>query len=365
MSVRPADIFEILSKDVIGQDDVLKHVSVAIFKHAYGEPFGNVMIIGNSGTGKTSIMRSVERMYMKYPFFEKHRAVIRMNANTLANEEGQVITGKQLFQTMQSRATQILGRAVTREKIKQLIEHSTICIDEVDKITATVGGRPNPVGINVQQSLLTLMEDEIVHYDTRLLEDGDYKPVQMEIDTSSMLFICGGAFEELYNQVFSRVVEDEGQDKLTQMITDPDGNVQFKQFFSLAEHVKQEDLFNYGMLPQFLSRFDTTLILRELTPRDLQRIFFESKDCLFEVSKRFFKRIKIDLKVTEKARERIGFQASLQPRLGARALKEIYNQVIKPFEFDPFATGAVTKLDGDTYELTLSEEIVKDRLGLK
>jgi len=363
--LRPREIYEVLRKDIIGQDEILKYVSVAIFKHVSGEPYGNIIMIGNSGTGKTSIMRAMERMYSDNPFFEKHRVVVRMNANSLANEEGQVITGKQMFETLQDKCLQVLGKDATPEKIREYIQHSTVCIDEVDKITTRIGDRPNVIGINIQQSLLTLMEDETVIFETHVLEDGKFKPVQMDIDTTNMLFICGGAFEELYNQVFSRVFEEGQQDKLTKMVRDADGNVHFQQIFSLKENLIQEDMFHYGMLPQFLSRFDTTLILNDLTPENLITIFMDTRDSLFGLSKRFFKRFNIELSITEKAKRLIAYRAAMQPRVGARALKDVYNRVIKQYEFDPFETNEVRKLGENQYELTITEQMVKDRLGIR
>ena len=361
---RPVDLHKVLQSQVIGQDEALKYVSVAIFKHVCGEPVGNIMMIGNSGTGKTTIMRAIERFYQANPTLQKYRVVARMNANTLAQEDGQVITGKQLFKTLQDRAEQILGKQSTPDDVKLLIEHATICIDEVDKVSTVVGDKPNPIGINIQQSLLTLMEDEKVTFDTHILDGDEYRPIQMEIDTSKLLFICGGAFEELYNQVYARVLDEGGQEELSQFVPDINGNVAFEQVFSLSEHLRQDDLFTYGMFPQFLSRFDTTLVLKDLTPKVLESIFDGPPDSLFQLSKRYFQRFNIELQITEKAKQLIAYHASLQSRIGARALKDVYGRVIKPFEFDPFQEGKLTKLEGDNrYALALTEEIIEESLG--
>ena len=260
-------------------------------------------------------------------------------------------------------AVQILGDQATQDNVKLLIEHATVCIDEVDKVSTVVGGKANPTGINVQQSLLTLMEDEKVTFDTQLLVDGDFKPVQMEIDTKKLLFICGGAFEELYDQVYARVYEEKGQEELTEMVSAFDGGVEFEQVFSLSEYLRQEDLFKFGMLPQFLSRFDTTLVLAELTPEVLEVIFTGTKDSLFESSKRFFLRFKIDLLMTDEAKSLIAQHAARQARVGARALKEVYGRIIKPFEFEPFQQDHVTKNDeNEGYTLTLTKELVESSL---
>jgi len=363
--MRPRDLFNEMKGNIIGQDEVLKFVAVAIFKHVCNEKFGNIIMIGNSGTGKTSIMKAMEEMYMNNPFFEKHRVVIRMNANTLATEEGEVITGYSLFRALQDRATQILGRNASLEQIKEYMEHSTACIDEIDKITSRIGGKPNVVGINIQQSLLTLMEGETVVFDTQIIENGEFKPVQMSIDTSHILFICGGAFEELYDQVYSRVFEEGRQDKLTQMVMNDDGSVSFKQIFTLKDNLMQEDIFKYGMLPQFLSRFDNAIVLKDLTPEDLMIIFSEPRESVFNLSKKFFKRFNIELSITPKAQRLVAIEAAKHSRTGARALKEVYGRIIKQFEFDPFEHGQVHQLGENSFELTIDENIVRQSLGLK
>ena len=92
--MRPPEIFDFLKRDVIGQEQALRFVSVAIFKHLQGEPFGNLMLIGNSGTGKTTIMRSMERLYQQHEEFSKYRVVIIMNANTFATDEGVIDTSR-------------------------------------------------------------------------------------------------------------------------------------------------------------------------------------------------------------------------------------------------------------------------------
>ncbi len=362
--MKPVDIYRIISKDIIGQDDMLKYVSVAIFKHVAGEKFGNLLLIGNSGTGKTATMQAMERMYNTHPFFEKHRVVLRMNANTFANDEGMVLPHTHLYHQLENRALTILGKNATPEQVRELVEHATVCIDEIDKITARIGGKPNVVGINIQQSLLTLMEGEEITYNTKLFIGGEYKEHTFRIDTGNMLFICGGAFEELFDQVYSRVFEEGKQEKLTKMTLNVDGAVEFKQIFTLKENLEQLDIFNYGMLPQFIARFDNAVVLNDLTPNDLLTIFMDTPTSVFKHSKRFFEKFDVELSVTEKARKLIAYKAAENSRVGARALKDIYGRIIKRFEFDPHNCPEVQKF-GDRYELTIDETIVKRALGIK
>ena len=360
----PRDIYDFLRKDIIGQEEMLKFVSVAIFKHITGEKFGNLLLIGNSGTGKTATMQAMERLYHTHPEFAKHRVVLRINANSFANEEGLVLPHSFLFNQLEQRALTLLGKDATPELVREYVERATVCIDEVDKITSRIGGKPNVVGINIQQSLLTLMEGEDVIYDTKLLIGEDYKEHTFRLNTGLMLFICGGAFEELFDQVYGRVFEEGKQEKLTKMTMDVEGNVAFKQIFTLRENLEQMDIFNYGMLPQFIARFDNAVVLNDLTPENLITIFMDTPTAVYQQSKKFFEKFKVELSITEKAKRLIAYKAAENTRVGARALKDIYGRIIKRFEFDPYACEEVKQF-GDRYELTIDEGIVKRALGIK
>src|SRR5512139_3996834 len=108
--MKPVEINEFLQADVIGQQETLKFVSVAIFKHLQGERYGNLLMIGNSGTGKTTVMRAMERLYESHKEFHKYRVVVIMNANQFASEEG-VVDPNRLLIRLEERAKDILGNA--------------------------------------------------------------------------------------------------------------------------------------------------------------------------------------------------------------------------------------------------------------
>ena len=353
-AMSPAEIFTALSTDVIGQESTLRYVSVAIFKHIQGEPFGNLLMIGSSGTGKTTTMRAMERLYASTEAFESYRVVIILNANILANDEG-VVDTTPLLHRLEERARQLLGEHARPQEIGRLMQHATVCIDEVDKVSSVVGGRPFVTGINIQQALLTLIEGETILYPVRDPRGGALTPV--EIDSGRMLFLCAGAFETLYDQVFRRVISPKSGVKLPTTTTYEDGKVQIREHFTLVDHFKIEDLFDYGMQPQFLSRFDNAIILEDLTPEVLRRIFLETRDSVFQRSKNFFRRYGIDLEITEDAAHRIAREAAKSSRIGARALKTVYSRIIKPFEFDPFSRPEVTA-QGDGRRLVIDKETV-------
>jgi len=354
--MKPAEINDYLGRDVIGQAEALQFVSVAIFKHLMGERFGNLMLIGNSGTGKTTIMRSMERLYAEHEEFSKYRVVVIMNANTFATDEGVVDTSR-LFDTLEERARQILGDEAEPAEIATYMEHATACLDEIDKVSGVVGGKPYVTGINIQQALLTLIEGErVVH---RMMTGTER--VNVTINTGKMLFLCAGAFETLYDQVFRRVTSPTSRVKLPTETVLMDGEVRIREYFTLRQHFRQEDLFDYGIQPQFLSRFDNSIILEDLDAELLARIFVEPPDCVFKTSQAFFTKYGIDLQITAAAVRRIANEAREARRIGARALKEVYGRIIKPFEYDPFSRHELIEANGRK-RLVIDEPLVLQAL---
>src|SRR5258705_5676586 len=201
--MKPVEINDFLQADVIGQQDTLKFVSVAIFKHLQGERFGNLLMIGNSGTGKTTIMRSMERLYEKHEDIHVNRVVCIMNANQFASDEG-IVDPNRLLVRLEERAREILGEGASAEQIGDYMERATVCIDEIDKISAVVGGKPYVTGINIQQGLLTLIEGERILYPVTIYKNKQLEKAAIHVDTGKMLFLCAGAFESLYDQVYRR-----------------------------------------------------------------------------------------------------------------------------------------------------------------
>ena len=356
----PIEINAYLEKDVIGQQESCRFVSVAIYKHLQGERFGNLMMIGNSGTGKTTIMRSMERLYAEHDEFQKYRAVVILNANTFATDEGVVDTSR-LFVRLEERARQILGDDATPEEIGLYMQHATVCLDEIDKVSGVVGGKPYVTGLNIQQALLTLIEGEFIVREFAGKQGSKTRVVPVTVDTSKMLFLCAGAFEALYDQVFERVTSPTSRVKLPTETVIIDGEVEIREFFTLRHHFKQEDLFDYGMQPQFLSRFDNSIILADLHTDLLRKIFTDTSESVFVASRSFFRNYKIDLDITDGAVQKIAEEAAKARRIGARALKEVYGRVIKPFEFDPYGNDEVKEVPGG-YSLVLDEAVVSRAL---
>lgn len=329
-SLRPRDVFDELRKTVVGQDDAIREISVAVVKHLAGHPAPNILLVGNSGSGKTTLMRAVEHFLATRPEFAAYGNLIRINANVLAEERqgyGRAVLGR-LF----ANAKKIFGPDAPPEILLGSVEHGMIFVDEVDKIRASVSGQPNVRGIVAQEALLTLMENENVEFEV----DGR----MYSVNSSHVLFVAGGAFEELYESVLRRATI--GQD-VTPMkpvvVVSASGEVREELPFHLRDYLKYDDLFRYGMTPQFISRFESIIVLNDLGETDLGRIFVEPEGSIFRTSRDYFEQFGVDLQITRGALIAIAWDAARQKRLGARALRETFRRVIRNLEFDPIAKG--------------------------
>ena len=169
-TVTPKVLFDELRHGVLGQDRALRFVSVAIHKHVLGKVSGNILLIGSSGTGKTTIMNNIQRLYDTVPGFEPFRAVTILNANLLVDSERTVFCPDRMFAAVEQRARVILGEQPTIAELEETIERATVCVDEIDKMSTVIAGKPNPIGVVLQQGLLTLMEGERVPYRLRAWE---------------------------------------------------------------------------------------------------------------------------------------------------------------------------------------------------
>jgi len=361
--MKPVEIHNVLSQSVIGQEESLRYVSVAIFKHLEGEKYGNLLLIGNSGTGKTTIMRGIEGLYNAHEEFAEYRVVLIMNANTLATEEGAVDTSR-LFTRLEERTRQVLGEGATAEQIGRAMERATVCLDEIDKVSGMIGGKPYVTGINIQQAVLTLIEGERVPLRITAPKDGLLESSTVWVDTGKMLFLCAGAFETLYDQIFHRVTSPKSGIKLPTTTTYVNGKITIREYFTLRHHFRPEDLFEYGMQPQFLSRFDNAVILEDLTTQTLSRIFREPREGVLQTSQNFFRKYDIELEITDDAVQKIAEEAAKSSRIGARALKSVYGKIIKPFEFDPFSHEEVKPVNGagGPHRLVIDEKLANEAL---
>jgi len=361
--IRPAQIVEELKHSVVGQDEALRHVALAVYKHTTGKVPGNLLMIGNSGTGKTTIMAAIRRLYESQPHYRPFRAMAIVNANVLVDPDRLEFRPDRLLAAIEQQARATIDHPPNPAELKAAMDRATICIDEIDKLSSVVAGKTNPIGIVLQQGLLTLMEGSHVPHRTHAMADGRDQSVTLEIDTREMMFVCGGAFEGLYDQVHARVTGPNSGVKLRPtMVRMGDGSLGFESRFVLRDHFRVEDIFQYGMVPQLMARFDSVLMLADLSVFDLKEILLKSYDSPFLRSRRFFEGLDIVLELDEAAAEMVAGHASRHTRTGARALRPIFSRVIGDLEFDPWASGRLEPLEGERARLLITPEMVRATL---
>ena len=349
----PAQIAAALETRVVGQNEAVREIAVALSKKLAGLRVGNVLLIGSSGSGKTTLMRAVEDLLAANPALAMRSTLVRVHANVLGEEAEQGHPGEKLLTRLLERAREQLGPDAPVDKLMAQASHGLVFVDEVDKIRSHVGGQPNVAGIRAQEALLTLIENEAVSYALPAWAGGS----AVTIDSSALLFVCAGAFEGLYDAVYDRVTIGKDQGALKPVtVVDEAGRAHEELHFSLREWLRTEDLFEYGISPQFLSRFDAVVLLEPLSEEALLRILTSSADSGLRQSQAYFAAFGYRLEVTPEASLRIARAAARQPRLGARALKEIVRRVVSPLEFDPKAaagTDGVVRVDEATVRAAL------------
>jgi ATP-dependent Clp protease ATP-binding subunit ClpX len=349
----PSSIAEALSRRILGQDEAVREMAVALSKQLAGLRVGNILMIGSSGTGKTTLMRAVEGYLASDPVLTARSAVIRIHANVLGEEAEKGRPGEVVLGRLLERAREQLGPKVPVDMLLRRAAAGLVFVDEVDKIRSHVGGQANVSGIRAQEALLTLIENEAVPLGLPAWAGGG----SATVDSSELLFVCAGAFEGLYDAVFDRVTIGKDRGALQPVTVVEGGKVMEKLVFNLRDWLRNEDLFDYGMSPQFLSRFDAVVLLPDLGQDELVRIFLETPDSAFHQSRSYFESRGIHLAISPAAVRRVATEAGRQPRLGARALKEVFRRVIRDYEFEPakFVNGGALLIDLPEVEAVLGK----------
>ena len=327
----PLEIAEALEKVVMGQPEAVREMAVALSKKLRDLGVGNILLIGSSGTGKTTLMRAVEGYLSGDPELAGRSTVVRIHANVLAEESQSGQRGQALLLRLLNRAREQLGSACSAQEAIARASRGLVFVDEVDKIRSHIGGVVNTDGIRAQETLLTLIENESVPCTLPAWAGGE----TVDFDSRGLLFVCAGAFEGLYDAVYDRVTVGRDRGKLKAVTVMDGGKIREEHHFSLRDWLESEDLFEYGLTPQFLSRFDAVVLLNDLEVEALVEIFLGSPDSGLRQARDYFATRDIKLAVSPAAARRIAVEASRQPRMGARALKEVFRRVIRDHEYDP------------------------------
>lgn len=298
--VTPSLIVRYLDQYVIGQEAAKKVLAVAVYSHyrkislvqqAGNVAKSNVLLIGNSGTGKTLMCETLSRM-LGVPF-------VTANATSLAQTQ-------YVNQEIEAALLRLIDRAGGDIARAQL---GIVFIDEIDKLKAGKGEARVTSGESVQHALLKIMEGAPVKF-----EDGRY------IDTTNILFICGGAFVGL-EKIMSKT---HGFGFIATSDSD-DQNILER----LNKRVKPTDLFEFGLIPEFTGRLPIVARFDNLSREMLARIMSVPKNAIYRQFVDIFRAEGVDLVVAPRVFEQIA-EIAIEYKTGARSLRGIFEELITP-----------------------------------
>jgi len=233
-----------------------------------------------------------------------------------------------------------------------LAARGLVFVDEVDKIRTRLGAEVHVRGIRAQEALLTLTEGEQIDVEAPEALGGG----RAKLDSSSLLFVAAGAFEGLYDAVFDRVTIGADRGALRPVTVMEGGRARQELPFRLRDWLRNDDLYEYGMSPQFLSRFDSKVLLDELSEEALIEVLLRAPDSGYPQARRFFEAHGIELALSPAGAREVARAALRRPRMGARALREVFHLVVRDWEFDPtMVEGRVLVIDADEVKAALEK----------
>lgn len=349
----PRELIKLLDEHVIGQDEVKKTLAVAVYNHysrlrdlekAKNRRFveeddlkdvqidkSNILMIGPTGCGKTLLAKTIAKI-LNVPF-----AIADATTLTEAGYVGEDV--ENIVRYLYNNADGDIQRT----------QMGIIWVDEADKIaskTQNVSLTRDVSGEGVQQALLKIIEGTTCRFPPN---GGRKHPDQelVEIDTSNILFICGGAFvglEEIVNQRVKRSTRSSA--------------IGFSASFDAAEnpspskHIRPEDLVAFGLIPEFVGRLPIIAEMKELTEDELVKVLTEPKNSITKQYRKLLRQNGIDLKYADEALRSLAKRA-IERRTGARGLRAEMESVMREIMFTAPENSEKGRI------VTITEEMVK------